>query len=263
MTECTLRADLKLRVLGLAAFERARRRQTSRFIWIKAGDACTKFFHLKMSTRRRRKYISFLKWEDGCLTWSHDDKEEVVHDCFFRILGTKSPRAKTLNWDRLSMSSIQRILGLELDKPFNAEEVDAIVKSLLKDKAPGPDGFTTDFYKQCWSIIETDILNAFHSIYIHHCRAMEHISDAHVVLIPKTDVALEPKDYRPISLIHSFAKLLTKVLAIRLSEHMYKLIAPAQSAFIKKRCIQDNFMYVRGLARHYHRNKDTSLPHQA
>ncbi|XP_066323287.1 uncharacterized protein [Miscanthus floridulus] len=47
-----LRKELKLRVLGLAAVERSRRRQASRFIWLKAGDACTKFFHLKMSTRR-------------------------------------------------------------------------------------------------------------------------------------------------------------------------------------------------------------------
>ena len=47
-----LRKELKLRVLGLAAVERSRRRQASKFIWLKAGDTCNKFFHLKMSTRR-------------------------------------------------------------------------------------------------------------------------------------------------------------------------------------------------------------------
>ena len=60
---------------------------------------------------------------------------------------------------------------------------------------------------------------------------------------------------KPISLIHSFAKLLTTVLAVRLSVYIDKLISPSQSAFIKKRCIQDNFVYVRGLARHYHQTK--------
>lgn len=34
--EDTLRAKLKLRVLGLAVLERSRRRQASRFIWLKA-----------------------------------------------------------------------------------------------------------------------------------------------------------------------------------------------------------------------------------
>ena len=76
-----------------------------------------------------------------------------------------------------------------------------------------------------------------------------------MVLIPKKEIATEPKDFRPISLIHSFAKLLTKVLANRLVIYIDKLISNSQSAFIRRRCIQENFLYVRGLTRHYHRTK--------
>jgi hypothetical protein len=74
-------------------------------------------------------------------------------------------------------------------------------------------------------------------------------------MIPKVEVASDPKDFRPISLVHSFAKLVTKVLAARLSVYIDELILTLQSAFIRGRCIQDNFTYVRGLARHYHRTK--------
>jgi len=59
--ENSLRRDLKIRILGLAALERSRRRQASRINFIKAGDACTSFFHLKMAARKRRQYISSLK----------------------------------------------------------------------------------------------------------------------------------------------------------------------------------------------------------
>jgi hypothetical protein len=52
-------------------------------------------------------------------------------------------------------------------------------------------------------------------------------------MIPKIEVAAEPKDFRPISLIHSFAKLVTKVLAARLSNYIDRLISVSQSAFIK------------------------------
>lgn len=53
--EIALRHDLKLRILGFAALERSRRRQASRINYIKVGDACTRFFHLKMSSMKRRK----------------------------------------------------------------------------------------------------------------------------------------------------------------------------------------------------------------
>jgi hypothetical protein len=41
-----------------------------------------------------------------------------------------------------------------IDEPFSIEEIDAIVKGLLADKAPSPDGFNGMFIKKCWHIIK-------------------------------------------------------------------------------------------------------------
>jgi hypothetical protein len=41
------------------------------------------------------------------------------------------------------------------------------------------------------------------------------LNSAYITLIPKED-AYQPKDFRPISLAHSFAKLITKLMANRL-----------------------------------------------
>lgn len=49
------------------------------------------------------------------------------------------------------------------------------------------------------------------------------------------------------------------MMATRLSVHMDDLVSQAQSAFIKKQSIHDNFIYVRNLARHFHRNKNPML----
>jgi hypothetical protein len=54
-----------------------------------------------------------------------------------------------------------------------------------------------------------------------------------VMLIPKRLDASSPGDYRPISLIHSFAKLATKILANRLAPHLAALISANQCVFIK------------------------------
>jgi hypothetical protein len=67
---------------------------------------------------------------------------------------------------------------------------------------------------------------------------------AFITLLPKKVEAQQARDFRPISLVHSFAKLVTKILANRLASHMDQLVAKNQSAFIKGRFIQDNFMMV-------------------
>lgn len=90
--ERELLRDLKVRTLGLAAVERSRRRQSSRLTWLKAGDACTKFFHLRMSARKRRNFIPALKNRNGTVLWNHVDKEQEILQHFKSLLGTKTPK---------------------------------------------------------------------------------------------------------------------------------------------------------------------------
>lgn len=61
--------------------------------------------------------------------------------------------------------------------------------------------------------------------------------------------AAGPQDFRPISLIHSFPKLISKMLANRLSPRLDELIQRNQSAFVKGRSILDNFKYVQSAAK--------------
>lgn len=53
------------------------------------------------------------------------------------------------------------------------------------------------------------------------------LNTAMVALLPKKDGVVAITDFRPISLIHSFAKLITKVLSIRLSKIIHTIISPA------------------------------------
>jgi hypothetical protein len=79
------------------------------------------------------------------------------------------------------------------------------------------------------------------------------------VLLPKKADATEISDFRPISLIHSAAKIFSKLLASRLSSELNGLVSRAQSAFIKRRSIQDNFLYTQNLIRALHRSKQPAL----
>jgi hypothetical protein len=52
-----------------------------------------------------------------------------------------------------------------LDDPFGTEEIDALVKELPIDKAPGPDGLNGLFIKKCWPLIKKNFYELFSAFY--------------------------------------------------------------------------------------------------
>jgi hypothetical protein len=101
-----------------------------------------------------------------------------------------------------------------------------------------------------------EVVKVFHDL---RCMNLQLINSTNIILLPKKDGAEAVDDFRPISLIHSFVKIITKTLALRLAPHMHEIVSPCQSAFIKKRTIQDNFMAVRSGMRRYQRMNIPSL----
>lgn len=63
-----------------------------------------------------------------------------------------------------------------------------------------------------------------------------------ITLIPKVPSPSLVKDFRPISLINCFLKILSKVLTNRLSNVMGKLISPNQTGFMKGRQISEDIL---------------------
>jgi hypothetical protein len=155
-------------------------------------------------------------------------------------MGTLIARTKALYWQELGY--VHQNLD-DLDAPFTQEEIGAIIKEMPSEKAPGPDGFIGLFYKKCWPVIKEDLTQAISSFYSHRTAKLSLVHEANIVLLPKNQMAATISEYRPISLINSVAKKITKVLTNRLAPHMNELVSHAQNAFIKKRCIHDNFLY--------------------
>jgi retron-type reverse transcriptase len=85
------------------------------------------------------------------------------------------------------------------------------------------------------------------------------LNQALVVLIPKKDNPKYVSDFRPIRLTHSFAKIITKLLANRLAPELDELIFMNQTTFIQKRCLHDNFIYVQKVIKDLHKKKKPSL----
>jgi hypothetical protein len=106
------------------------------------------------------------------------------------------------------------------------------------DRAPGPDGFNGLFLKRCWHIIKSDFHALCHDFFNGFVN-LQCINNSYITLIPKVPHPENLGDYRPISLLNSCLKLLTKLLAERLQKVILKIVHLNQYGFIKNRTIQD------------------------
>ena len=133
--------------------------------------------------------------------------------------------------DGLSIASIEAEAKNRLERRFDKEEVVQVLKDLEGDKAPGPDGFTIAFFQHCWQVIQDDIMGFFEEVY-EQGQFESSLNATFLALIPKKNDARNIRDYRPIALIGSVYKLLSKVLANRLKEVLDDLISESQNAFV-------------------------------
>ena len=253
--ELLLKRDLKLKYLGLAAVEKLRCKQSSRISFVRAAEANLKFFYLQAKGRKRKNSVSQLEY-NGRVLRAHADKEECLFKYFSEQFGQPPQREMTLDWDTVGLP---RLNLQHLEDEFTEEEIFAVIQDLKFDKAPGPDGYIGVFYKTCWPIIKEDLIAAVIFFFGQHDQHFKHLNSAHVVLIPKKSDANCVKDFRPISLTHSVAKLISKLMANRLAGCLDQLISQAQSAFIKKRSIHDNFLYTQNLIKELYRAKYPAL----
>jgi hypothetical protein len=130
---------------------------------------------------------------------------------------------------------------------------------LPSDKPPGPDGCTGRFYKSCWHIIKACLMAALDSLLHGNSHKLWLLNSSYLTLIPNKVDALTAKEFRPISLIHSFAKLVTKLLANRLGPRLLELVAANHSAFVRGRSIHDNYMMVQHSIKSLHKRRVSSV----
>lgn len=143
-SEAELRRRFKLRVLGLASLNRSIARQRSRILFMREGDANTRFFNLQACHRSRKSFIASLSSGDVELV-QNEDMAQAIFQHFSALMGSSFTRSTSFALETIGLPSVDLS---ELDHLFSEDEIWLTVADLPDDKAPGPDGFTGRFYKR-------------------------------------------------------------------------------------------------------------------
>ena len=210
-------------------------RQKSREIWLKEGDRNTGFFHRMANSHRRRNSISSIRINGRGLVKEDEVKEGLVRA--FQCL-LSAPPSWRLSFPDLDVNLIGEDQCAKLEEMFTEEEILAAISGLNDDKAPGPDGFPLAFWSFSWDFVKEEVMGFFREFFLND-QFVKSLNATFLVLVPKGRTVEDLKDLRPISLVGSLYKILSKVLANRIKRVMSLVISQHQNAFVERRQILD------------------------
>eukprot|EP00253_Pinus_taeda_P025402 PITA_25402 len=143
------------------------------------------------------------------------------------------------------IKSIPRSISNEqnqgLTRQISLEEVEEAVKDMPNDKAPGPDGFTINFYKACWDIVKMEVWEVVEDSWC-SVLILKSLNSTFLTLIPKEEEATTPAKFRPIALCNVLYKIISKVIENILKPILPGLILEEQSSYVEGRQILDNIL---------------------
>jgi hypothetical protein len=114
----------------------------------------------------------------------------------------------------------------------------SILKAFSKDKSPGPDGWTVEFFLHFFELVGEDLLGMVEESR-RKGEVIKFLNATFLVLIPKVNKPSSFGDFRPISLCNLCYKIIAKLLANRLWPILSKGLAEEQLGFLQGRQILD------------------------
>ena len=227
--------------------------------YVEEGEKCTKFFLNLANKKKMDTTMHELLIENNGPTRLSSDQDEMLHETktFYThlySLETTIPQAQKSMLGKIDRT-LTREQALECEGLFSEQELKTSINDLHSDKSPGPDGLSLEIFRICFEELKVAFLDMIIEV-----RYQETLSDsqkqASIVTLPKQGDLTLLKNWRPLSMLNTDYKILTKMLSNRLAKVLPIIIHEDHTCSVKGRVIQENLSIIRDIIYYANKTKD-------
>ena len=100
--------------------------------------------------QREKSQINKIRNENGEITTDNREIQRIIRDYYQQLYANKMGNLEEMhkflekyNFPKLNQEEIEN-----LNRPITSTEIEIVIRNLLTNKSPGPDGFTAEFYQK-------------------------------------------------------------------------------------------------------------------
>lgn len=204
-----------------------------------SSKASTKRFFRRVCNKYGDNTIPTLVPRDVQSTRVTHDKANILADSWAEIFNGEAEAKDTIDdfiaqyrgqWSKMDMS--------DLDDEITEEEVAAAIAKCKPGKACGPDELGNEWYRDHGAQLVPILTRLFNDC-MEEGHTPSSFLEAYIFSISKGGDTSNPLNYRPIALLNTDYKILTRILAWRVRKYIADLVNQRQCGFVPGRTIHE------------------------
>lgn len=228
-----LRVALQRRWDGLKAVARAERWEME--AW------CSRTILRRHLARKHTPLMHLIDPETGSLVETPDGVLEVAKRFYENLYAEPTPPSAAFPFVRND-----QVFEL-CDSPFVEEELHAALVTMKRNRSPGTDGLTVEFYVKLWEVLGKPFTALVNRLLREGTLSTTQRKGLITLLCKDESRRTDLRAWRPITLLNCDYKLIAKCLSVRLTPVLSTVLGPYQACCVKGRSCQLHGFAIRDL----------------
>ncbi|GJZ46112.1 RNA-directed DNA polymerase, eukaryota, reverse transcriptase zinc-binding domain protein [Tanacetum coccineum] len=203
----------------------------------------------KVEMKKSKNRVEYIK-DDAGVSYEGEDVPVQFVKHFDNFLG-KTDQVTRVD-DSLFINTLSSDEANNMVCDVTESEVKEAMFDIESNKASGPDGYTSEFFKRAWDVVGKEVCLAIQEFF-KNGKLLGEVNSTIIALIPKVSTPCKVSEFRPIACCNVIYKCISKILTNRIKSGLDKIVHINQSAFIPGRHIQDIILIAQELLRAYNR----------